>query len=36
MTLLILSGVTIFLFGMALGAWLLVWIGRRGRKRWTT
>jgi hypothetical protein len=29
MKLLILAGVTIFLFGMALGAWIIVWIGRR-------
>lgn len=29
MKLLILSACTIFLFGMALGAWLIVWIGRR-------
>jgi hypothetical protein len=29
MTLLILVAVTIFLFGMAAGAWLLAWIGRR-------
>jgi hypothetical protein len=29
MTLLILSAFTIFLFGMALGAWLIVSIGRR-------
>jgi hypothetical protein len=29
MKLLILAACTLFLFGMALGAWLMVWIGRR-------
>lgn len=33
MNLLILIAATIFLFGMALGAWLLVWVGRRADRR---